>query len=377
MSFFTPKKHLGRLIILAALSFSTHANDIVVGQVASLSGSNGADLGQELRLGVNVYFQHINDNGGIDGNKLRLISEDDRYIPEETVKLTEKLLQDPNLVALTSFRGTANTIALIKSGLLEKSGVPLVGTLTGATEVQGAANIFHSRTSYSTELRKLVKQLHGIGLTRVGVFYANDAFGKSGLNSVQLALKELGTQYVAAFPYEQTNDSIDKGAQQLGKADINAVIMIAVGEPAYAFLKALRTANPNIQAFSMSVVNYAIVVERLGVKDSYGIGFSQTFPYPFSDTTPLAREYRNILKKYAPKNSPTYFSMEGYINAKILVEAMRKAKKPLTAASVHKALASLTTIDLGGFPLKFDPATRNGSEFVDLTIIGRSGHLLH
>jgi ABC-type branched-subunit amino acid transport system substrate-binding protein len=220
--------------------------------------------------------------------------------------------------------------------------------------------------------------LHGTGIRRIGVFYADDAFGKSGLEAVQSALQELGTQTVAVVAYDKSSAaSIEKAAHTLAAADIGAVVMIAVGDPVFTFLKHFRDLTRSIQVISISVVNYALVVEKIGAEKARGIGFSQSFPYPFSDSNPLVREYRKQLQKYAPGSKPTYFSLEGYINAYTLVEAMRRAQRPLTAASVRKSLAALDSLEMGDFFLKFDPVTHNGSSYVDLTIIGRDGRLLH
>ena len=117
------------------------AQELVIGQVASLSGTNGADLGQGLQLGLQLAVEKTNAAGGINGRKLKLITKDDQYIPDETVKLTKELIEQSNPIALAGYRGTANTMAVMKSNVLTDAGIALVGTLTGAKEVQGAPNM--------------------------------------------------------------------------------------------------------------------------------------------------------------------------------------------------------------------------------------------
>ncbi len=135
-------------VVLAAASWAATAQELVIGQVASMSGSNGADLGQGLQLGLRLAIEQTNQAGGVFGRKLRLAVRDDKYVADETVRLTKELIEQEKPIALAGYRGTANTIALVKSGVLTDAGIQLVGTLTGAGEVQGAANIFHVRTSY-------------------------------------------------------------------------------------------------------------------------------------------------------------------------------------------------------------------------------------
>lgn len=362
------------------------AENLVVGQVTSLSGTNGAELGTGLALGAKIYFEHINSQGGIYGRKVRLVSLDDKYIPEDTVKLTQKLIDEEAPIALLGYRGTANTLALIKSGLLTREGIPLIGTLTGAAEIQDGANIYHTRTSYALEIQQLVSQIVRQGYSRLAVFYANDAFGQSGLRAAEDAVavnnKNLGTvsTIVAKDGYfkepEKIDSSTKKALATILAAKPMAIIVIAVGSPAIKFLQACRDTDPTIPLFSMSVVNSVEVTKQLGSVKAAGIGFTQVFPYPFSDTNPLAREYRALLRKYAPGASPDYFGLEGFINAKLLVTALRKAGGNPTRAKLILTLNSLGEVDLGNFWLTYSSNKKSGSKFTELTVLSRSGTLL-
>jgi branched-chain amino acid transport system substrate-binding protein len=263
---------LGALPNAGAQSAATRVDDkeIVIGQVASLSGANGADLGLGLQAGINIYFQEVNARGGIKGRKLRLISKDDQYKPDETVRLTEELITKDAPLALIGYRGTANMIALIKSELLVKSGIPLVGTLSGAAEIQGAPMIFHARTSYRDEFTQLVAQLAVLGTDRIGVLYVDDAFGKSGLEAVKTALTDRKQSPVAVAPYDKSADKVDASikaaAVTLANAAPQVVVMVAVGDPVHAFVKEMRRIKPSIGIYGISVVNPDLVVEKNGTE---------------------------------------------------------------------------------------------------------------
>jgi hypothetical protein len=192
-----------------AATGSAAGKEIVVGQVASLSGSNGADLGQGLKAGVEACFLTVNTAGGIRGQTVKLVSKDDRYLPEETVNLTRELIAQGRPAALIAYRGTANTLALIKSELLVKNGVTLVGTLTGAKEVQGAAGLLNLRTSYERELAELVGQIQRMILDTVAVLYADDAFGRTGLQAIEQAAVANGSKLLAKVPYDKAPDKVD------------------------------------------------------------------------------------------------------------------------------------------------------------------------
>ena len=354
--------------------------ELVVGQVASLSGSNGADLGQGLKAGVEACFLAVNSGGGIRGQALRLVSKDDRYLPEETVNLTQALIAQHRPVALIAYRGTANTLALIKSEVLVKQGITLVGTLTGAKEVQGAAGVLNLRTSYERELSELVGQVQRMALDSVAVLYVDDAFGRTGLAAIEQAATSNGSKLLAKVPYDKTPTQVDASlndaAKQLAAAGAKAVILVAVGDPVYAFIKAFRPLNTASRVFCMSVVDPAAVVKRCGAEVASGIGFSQVYPFPYSEKTNLVRDYRRALAKLPNAPEPNYFSLEGYVYARVLVEALKRAPDSPSDAQVSNALINLPAMDLGGLRMQIDPRTRNGMRHTDLTVLTREGKLV-
>ena len=369
-------------LALTPWAASSHAagKELVVGQVASLSGSNGADLGQGLKAGVQACFLAVNTAGGIRGQALRLVSKDDRYLPEETVSLTRELIARDRPVALIAYRGTANTLALIKSELLIKQGITLVGTLTGAKEVQGAAGVLNLRTSYERELSELVGQVQRMALDSVAVLYVDDAFGRTGLAAIEQSALTTGSKLLAKVPYDkasaQVDASLNEAAKKLAAVGAKALILVAVGDPVYAFIKAFRPLNTASRVFCMSVVDPASVVKRCGAELAAGLGFSQVYPFPYSDKSNLVRDYRRALAKLPDAPEPNYFSLEGYVYARVLVEALKRAPDSPSDVQVSSALINLPAMDLGGLRMQIDPRTRNGMRHTDLTVLNRDGKLL-
>ena len=366
--------------LLAAAALSCAAQDIVIGQVASMTGSNGADLGQGLQVGLRVAIAQANEAGGIAGRKLRLAVRDDKYIPEDTVRLTQELLDQENPIALAGYRGTANTIALVKSGLLTQAAIPLVGTLTGAGELQGAANIFHVRTSYRDEISQIVGQLSRMSISKIGLFYVDDAFGQAGRDALEKALAAQGTKAAAIAAYNKAPDklnvTIDLAVETLVAAAPQAIVMVAVGEPVYEFVKRIRARLPAARLVSLSVVDSGVMLSKVGIQMAHGIGFSQVFPYPYNDTVKLVREYRSQLLKHGAGVTPNYFNLEGYISGRVLIDALRRSGPNPTRQRLLDALNKPGEINLDGFFLKFDPQTNNASRFTELTVISREGRLI-
>jgi len=358
---------------------SAAGNTLTVGQVASLSGSNGADLGQGLKHGIEACFKAVNLAGGVRGQALRLVSKDDRYVPDETVRLTRELIAQERPVALIGYRGTANTIALIQSGVLVKQGITLVGTLTGAKEVQGAPNVFNLRTSYENELAELVGQIQRMSLDSVAVLYVDDAFGRTGLAALEQAALAIGSPLVAKVAFDKTpariGASLNAAVQTLATIPAKALVIVAVGDPVYTFINAFRPLNAAVPLFCMSVVDSAAVVKRCGASVAQGIGFSQVYPFPYAIKTEVVQEYRKALSRLTEPPEPNYFSLEGYVYARVLVEALKRAPNNPTDVQVSTALDALPALDLGGLRMQVDPKTRNGMRYTDLTVLSREGRL--
>jgi branched-chain amino acid transport system substrate-binding protein len=117
-------------------------------------------------------------------------------------------------------------------------------------------------------------------------------------------------------------------------------------------------------------------LKKTGLSNAHGIVFSQVFPFPYNDSAAVVREYRALLNKHAPTTRPSYFSLEGFVYAKILVEGIRQSGSNVTRKKLTQTLQNLPSLDLGDFKFKMNPATGNGSSFTELTMVGKSGKLI-
>lgn len=365
-------------LCLAALSGApAWAADIVIGQIAPLSGVL-ASTGQQMVLGGSLYFRHVNATGGVHGQKIVVQVADDGYKVDDTVRLTREFLANPELVALYGFAGTSNVGKLLSDGVLEQGGAALVAPYTGGEPLRSPFNpwIFHVRAGYADETEHMVQQVTTLGMARIAVMYQDDGFGKAGLDGVQKALAKRGLELSAAAPYDRNTDQVDAAVAKILQSDAQAVIMIAVNKPASAFIQRYREAGGGAQLYNISVVDPAEIVKLAGLKNAHGLGISQVVPFPYQPNLPVVREYQALLKKYAPDEHVNYTSFEQFLGAKVLVEALRRAGPAPTRARVLKALETLGPYDLGGITVNFSPSNRVGSRYVEVTVIGRSGRLM-
>lgn len=353
------------------------ADDLVISQVAPLTGVL-ASTGKQMVVGGQIYFDHINATGGVNGQKIRLQVADDGYKVEETVRLTLEALAKPEVVALFGFAGTANVGKLLTDGVLTQGGAALVAPYTGGEALRTPFNpwIFHVRAGYGDETEHMVQQVTTLGMKRVAVMYQDDGFGKAGLEGVERALTRRGLTLTAAAPYERNTDKVDEAVKAIRASDAQAVIMISVNRPTSAFIQRYREAGGGAQLYNISVVDPAEIVKLAGLKHAHGLGVSQVVPYPFMPALPVVREYQRLLQQYAPNELVNYTSFEQFLGAKVLVEGLRRAGPKPTRAQVIKALESMNTFDLGGTVVRYAPNNRIGSRYVEVTVIGGNGKLL-
>lgn len=370
-------RHAAGALALMALSGIAVAAELVIGQVAPLSGVL-ASTGRQMVIGGQIYFDAINAQGGIHGAKIRHEVVDDGYKVAETVRLTRAMLAQPEVVALFGFAGTANVTQLLTDGVLDVGGAALVAPYTGGESLRNPFNpwIFHVRAGYADEAEHMVQQLTTLGMNRIAVMYQDDGFGKAGLLGVTNALDKRKLKLAVAAGYERNTDKVEDAVKKIKASNAQAIIMVSVNKSTAAFMKLYRESGGGAQMYNISVVDPAELVKLAGLKNAHGLGISQVVPYPFMPSLPVVREYQTLLKKYAPKEVVNYTSFEEFVGAKVLVEALRRAGPNPTRAKVVKALESMSSYDTGGVVVSYSPSNRIGSHYVEVTVIGGSGKLM-
>ena len=348
------------------------ADTILIGQSAALSGP-AEQLGKEMKSGAEAFFDVINKSGGINGRKIKMVSLDDGYEPDKAAANTKKLISENEVLALFGYVGTPTSNAALP--IFSQAKVPFIGAFTGAQSLREPFNryIFNVRASYFDETEAIIQHLVLSGAQRIAVFYQNDAYGKAGLAGVELAMKKRKLTISATATVERNTVDVAAAVQALSKDNPTAVVMISAYKSCAAFIKEMQRAGAFPQFWNVSFVGSKALATELG-DAGRGVQISQVVPFPFSDSTPIVREYQNRIGG-AAKSSFT--SLEGYLAAKILVEGLKRAGKNPTRESLVDGLASMGKVDFGGFIVNYTPSNHNGSSYVDLTIISRGGTFKH
>lgn len=375
---FAPVLTWSVLALLGATASAAHAEDgvtareIVLGQSLGLSGPL-AELAPDIVNGAQAYFKAVNDKGGVWGRTLRIVTADDGYQPANTVKTVNQMIVNDRVFALFNLTGTANVAAILPMLEKEASPVPLIAPFTGAELIRNPAipHVFNVRASYADEGEKLVQHLTTVGVQRIAVLWLNNGFGKDGLAGIEKALAKRNMKLYAQAPVQPDASDVSKAAATLHDTRPEVVIMITTGVATVSFIKTYNTLRKGMRFYTLSVMGTQSTVRALG-PDGVGVVVASVVPFPWSNSTPVAKEYRAAMHK-AGFDNISFLGFEAYLNAKVLVEGLRRAGKDLTRARFVAALEGMAPYNLGGFDVSFSKTSRQGTRFVELTYIGPNG----
>ena len=366
------------LLLLGLGPLTSAAGEIVIGQVAAFSGPL-APTGSHMRAGAQLCFDAVNAEGGIHGATLRLIAKDDGYKSDETVRLARTMLKESQPLAFIGFVGTGNVEAMLEQKVLSEAGIPLIAVRSGAASLvrRNDPFLFITRASYAEEVEKITEQYVTTGYTRFAILFQNDAFGLDVLASAEQAITRAGGFLVAKGSYAKNTTEVEAAVKTIGAAKPQAVIMIANTAASAEFVKQSRAAGYFAQFVALSVTDAAQVVSRIGADKAEGLVLTQVVPDPNSRAVPLIREVQDNFAKFAPKEvTANHTFVEGYLGAKVLVEALRRAGPNPTRKKLRDTLEAMKNYDAGGVFITFSANRHAGSRFVDITILNRAGKLL-
>jgi ABC-type branched-subunit amino acid transport system substrate-binding protein len=342
-----------------------------IGQTAGFSGPVAAGV-KETSDGARLYLDAINAKGGIAGQKIELISLDDKFDPKLAAENAAGLVNEKNVLALFLTRGTPHTEAVLP--VLAKHGVALIGPSTGAILLHNPVNpyVFNVRATYQREAEKAVAHLATIGLTRIAVVHADDSFGKDGLEGANKGLAKAGLQALVIIKADRAKPDYAAIVPVIVKANAQAVIWLGSGSAVADGVKVLRQAGSAAQVVTLSNNASSGFIKSLG-DSARGVIVTQVFPYERSLGNAFVNEAMDLAKA-AGQTGVSPANLEGFAAAKVLVEALRRAGPKPTRESVLAALDNIRKFDLGGgLEVSFSPSDHTGLDFADLSIIGADG----
>lgn len=345
---------------------------IALGSSLALSG-HASYLGTQTLRGAMCYLREINEQGGVHGRKIELVSYDDSYDPTRCLANTQKLIVEDQVFTLFCYVGTPTTVKILP--MVEDARIPLLGMFTGANALREPFNryIINIRASYYQETAAAVRHLvKDLGLKRIAVFYQYDAYGFDGLTGTELALKEFNLEPVARGSYVRGTLDVEEGLTKIEDSNAEAVVMIGTYDPCARFIQQALENGFSPIFYTVSFVGAEELARKLGNAPGPVVIMSQVVP-PTEESDELkpqggAQEYVKLLAKHFPGEKPNSVGLEGYFNARILVEGLQRAGRNLTREGFVNAIESIHDYELGpGQTVSFGPENHQGMERVYFT----------
>jgi branched-chain amino acid transport system substrate-binding protein len=356
---------------------ATEQSPVLIG-VSNVQSGASQSLGRNLVRGSAAYFDLVNKRNGIYGHQITMLLKDDKYEPDPAVVNTSELVEKDHVFFLFDYVGTPTlTRVLPLLRYYEKEKIVNVAPFTGAEPQRKPPYdkyVFNIRASYREETRALIDYLYAKGYRRIGFLGQADAYGKSGEIGVTeaLAAHELKPVEIVSYRRNQPFETdMNPQVKILREAGADAVVAVGVYGPCGAFIRDARLAGWNVPVANVSFVGAEVLLDKLreasrktGTDLTVNLINSQVVPSPNDPSYPLVAEYRTHV---APEDYG-FVTLEGWLNAVIVTEGLRRAGANATRDDFIRAMESLNGWDPGlGVKLEFSPTSHQALHRVWLT----------
>jgi ABC-type branched-subunit amino acid transport system substrate-binding protein len=345
-------------------------NVILIGSCSALDGP-AKFLGNQTVLGATAYLHSINDQGGLYGRKVQLMAFDDGYDPEKAPLCFNRLMKE-GVFAAGFFVGTPTAAKYVP--LAEENKLPVVGLFTGAEMLYEPLKhyVINVRASYYDETREQVDSLwSSLNIHKIGVLYQDDAFGKAVLDGVKLPLQRHHAAPVSLGTFARNTLNVGEGLATVRAANPEAVVLVGPYAPVAEIVKKAHAMKWNPLFLTVSFVGTEAFIKEAG-KDAEGTIITQVLPPYDRADLPTVQKYRQALLRYYPDTEPSFVSLEGYVDAMVLVEGLKRAGKDVTREKLISAIESIHNLDVGLGPrllLDYGPNDHKGFDKVYDTVI--------
>ncbi|MGE0082745.1 MAG: ABC transporter substrate-binding protein [Thiohalomonadaceae bacterium] len=343
-------------------------SEITLGSIQDLSGPI-AGFGKQVRLGMMLRVDEINEQGGIHGRKLVLKVEDSAYDPKRAVLAAQKLVNQDKIFAMVAHIGTAQNLAAMPVQF-DKNVVNFFPVTAAREMYEPYHRLKYSFAApYYEQMRiavpKLVKEK---GAKKVCTMYQDDEFGLEVMRGGEAGLKTIGMEFAEKTSYKRGATDF---SSQVAKMKAEGCDFVVLGTIIRETIGGIATArklgfNPT---FLGSSASYTDLIHKLGGKAMDGLYATMTVQHPYLDEA--SQPIRFWANKYKTKfnDDPTVFSVYGYNAVDTFIRAAQKAGPNLTTDSFIKAMDTMVVPpDMFGSPeATFTSKKRLGSDVARLS----------
>lgn len=311
--------------------------------------------GKSVENGILAYFSYINENKLLGNKHLKYLSYDDKYEPALTLENIDKLIHHHNTFGFLGFVGTPTVKNIVP--ILEESQIPFIAPFTGAEFLRQKHldTVINLRSSYKDEIEKLVDYLyHKKNLNKFAVFYQNDDYGEEGYISLIKALNKRNLSLIAEGTYKRNTLSLSHAFDEIKEVKPEVIMLVGAYKANALFIQKAKQ-HPNFKDTIFCVISFgdanAMVKELNGQTEN--IIFSQVVPSYDNTNIPVIQEYKLLMKRYYPNEPLGFISLESFIAAKAVVEAIRNVEGTLTREKFVQAIKHLPKDFLQGIQCEY------------------------
>ncbi|GAB4202885.1 MAG: ABC transporter substrate-binding protein [Tibeticola sp.] len=345
-----------------AQSQGVSKDEIVIGTIQDLSGPL-AGFGKQIRNGMLLRVEEANEQGGVNGRKLKLLIEDDGYDPKRSVLAAQKLVNQDKIFIMVAHLGTAQNMAAMPVQF--QKNVVNFFPITAAREMYEPLNRlkYSFAAPYYDQMKaavpKLVKEK---GAKKVCTIYQDDEFGLEVFRGAEEGLKSIGMQFAETTTYKRGATDFSSQMQKLASTQCDFVVLGTIIRETIGAIGTARRLNFN-PTFLGSSASYTDLIHKLGGPAMNGLYATMTVQNPYLDEA--SQPIRFWATKYKTKfnEDPTVFSIYGYNAVDAFIRGATKAGPNLSTDSFIKAMDSMViTGDIFGSPeMSFSATKRLGS----------------
>ncbi len=372
---------LGWALLLPAMAQERNSPAITVAQVAPLSGPVGI-YAHSLHEGMGAYFHWVNGQGGIWGHRIELVGVDIPYDLDPALAL-EKYTQVARQHKPVAFAyGVSSPVidALLDTKTLSLLGVPLVGTLPQMYRRRNPVDpfLFFVGVSDSREIQRIVEHIATIGRDRIAVAYWDDSNSRGLLDAIRAAAAGRSLKVVGMHPIAPTGTGdLSAAIEGIAGQNPSAVIGLMSIQDTARLIAGLRAKGNAAAIYGPSYNDPGLMPADADKSGLRGVGIAQLVPNPNHPLMPLAADFRRHFAEYAPKSSFNSFSFQGYIAARLIVQALQRCADPKRPACLRDELEKTRSHDLGGLAANYSPNNHDGLSYVDIGMVSWSGKLIY
>lgn len=357
---------------LQRLHAAEKAPPILIGQTVVESGPL-ASLSRQPLQGVRALIESVNAQGGVHERKLEILRADDAYDADKAAANVRRFA-DKGAVAILMPIGTTPSIGALKAA--NELRIPLIGPYSGARPVARFSPYgFSLRISFEDEYRRLIEHMLPLGVQRIAFVHNDNPGARGAMEASREILAQKGVPLLGSAAIRQDGSDATERATEIARLGADAVLLCVTTEVASRFISGYKAAGGNSSFYSFSFLNGSVPLRDIG-EGANGVVISQVVPFPWNSALPVVRDYQQAMRA-AGIDELSHASLEGYIAAKVLVEAIRRTPaKQLQPESVKTTLEGMNRLDLGGFTLRFSKSLHAGSDFSELNLLRRDGRFV-